>query len=116
VNNQSKQYAWKVISNRSKKRKESFTNTYGQSVYYHINRWTYPKKGFLSFLFVFKTRKDARNFLNLHHRDGYIYRCQIKNPTTKRRGFSHNGLDMNTDFFPRGTLFVDSVKLLYPER
>jgi hypothetical protein len=87
-------------------------------VTYCQGRWTYPNTAARhKFLFVFTSRAKARLFKNtrIYSESYQIFKCEVKNPTTIRRGFSWAGSPFvvsDADAgWPKGTVFVDCVKL-----
>ena len=106
-----KRYAYKVVAEQildnRKKRYVSIWNTDAEVVY-PVGEWAYPLSDANNkFLFVFKTREQARKFQK--GMGGRVFKCEVKNPTTTRTFFfdSQKGIK-----WPLGTTFVDAVKLL----
>lgn len=114
---ENKNYAWKVcyanglgfysfILSRSRYTKKS--QDYERHVEYKLGKWTYPRKNQNQFLFVFKTRKYARDFKKYSLTGNLlkVFKVEIKNPK-----------DINCDSYPegtyqKGTILCKSVKLL----
>ncbi len=99
-----KQYAWKVVRVVNEKR-YSVIGLSSRVVQYKINRWTTPLPGFPA-LFVFSTRKHARNFKNRQSNIARIFKCEVKCVRT----FDFRLGDVES--WPTGTLFAPAVKIL----
>lgn len=100
-----KHYAWKVCWFHKKRFRSAF-----HGLEYKINRWTYPKSFDNQFLFVFKTRENARRFFRKNGRLFKIFRCEIKNP--RLQIIDKQWMLLNSSSYPLGTIFCSAVKLI----
>lgn len=88
---------------------------------YRFDRYTVPNIGKI---FVFQTRKDARNWIGNSMDYGYrIFKCKVRNPTVAKSSCFTIDSDSLTRFWrtdrlyfytepPVATVFVDAAKLI----
>lgn len=111
-----KQFAYKVVKQNKilgRDQLKSVTTRF-EAVIYKLNRITRPTSSYRPFLFVFKTREQARRFRSIraNPRSFRIYKAEVTNMNEFRPGRTESGVLFQSDNFPAGTRFVDTVKLI----
>lgn len=111
------QFAWKVVEEKDGKFKSVIWHT---PVMYSTTRWAKPHKENNPFLFVMKTRKQARKYVRTILWDRRltqklrIFKCKVRNMTFDRTSVDSAGVTYNMKkwHLPDGTMFADAVKLI----
>ena len=112
-----KNIAWKLVRVTSSKRMiSSNVNDEKDQVEYKFGKWTKPNENAINpFLFVFDTRKSARNWKVRNHSERVV-KVLVKNLTSERIG--KRRCDMSSRPFNsctmdiKGTMFADEVKVV----
>jgi len=109
--------AWKVVRPFNVITPKLFTScvsNHAQATYI-VNEWAYPPVEGHPFLFVFRTRNDARTFRNtrLVAYNFRIFRCEVDGVIGDENWMSVLGYSRTA--WPQGTMVAKSVKLLHPE-
>lgn len=99
---------------------QSWAGYYGLDIIqYKLNEWVKPNKN-CGPIAVFESAKHIHEFLPYYKhgssRSSRIFLCEIK-PSKKRTLWicgtsTHNKIVSRKDFFPKGTILADAVKLI----
>jgi hypothetical protein len=125
--------AYKIL-HKTPKGLLSFMSIREYAVTYTLDKWAFPPAEGNPFLFVFETLEDARKAITFDNgriiKDHVIYKCEVLNPTKTREFYRDEYRKIfNTDeakqfiqdestyvfderWWPKGTIFVDAVRLM----
>lgn len=114
------QYAWKVVA-VSQMTGLLMSAIWPNFVKYSTRKWSLPHKGDNQFLFVFGSRRQARQYIKTILLDRTesgqmfrVFRCKVRNLTEDRlvKSGGKGRYRMKTFNMPTGTMFADAVKLV----